>query len=105
LTDHTKILPNIFEDILAESTGHRQNRALIGVAITELSDIFGGRENRAVVSVVVVEIAILLDKFVVQGKIKPEKAEWITIPIFIELDGVILKTLVHALVISGGCIE
>jgi hypothetical protein len=90
---------------LHPSTGHGQKGALIGVLIAELSDLLDCWKYRAVVSVVEIDQGILLDEFGVQGEIKPEKTEWIPVPIFIGLDGVSLNIFGHALVVWRGCIE
>jgi len=73
------------------------------VLSAEFSDLLLERDNRAFVAVVFINFGVLHGKSGVQGEIKPEKAEWITIPIFIELNCVILNIFGHALVRCGGC--
>ena len=87
IDEHTEILPNIFEDIFHEPTGHSRSRALSGVLFAEVNDIFGCWVDRAVVSVVVNNLVFMTAKFVVQTKIKPLKAQRI-VNMFPELDGV-----------------
>ena len=87
IDEHTEILPNIFEDIFHEPTGHSRSRALSGVLIAEVTDIFGCWVDRAVVSVVVNNLHIMTAKCVVQTKVKPPKAQRI-VKMFPGLDGV-----------------
>ena len=90
IDEQTEILANIFEDIVHEPAGHSRSRAPSGVLIAKVPDIFGCWIDGAVVLVVDNNQGIIVDKCVVQAKIKPPKAQRI-VKMFPGLDGVSLE--------------